>query len=56
MLNLLRNAVKFSADSDIDVHVLPNVEFVDVEVADRGIGILTEDLARAVATHTADDA
>ena len=46
VLNLLGNAVKFSADSHIDVRVRSGADFVDVEVADHGVGIPPEDIGR----------
>ena len=46
VLNLLGNSVKFSSDADIDVRIRLARQHVDVEVADRGIGIPPEDFAR----------
>ena len=44
VLNLVGNALKFSADSDIDVRISRENDHVDVAVTDSGIGIRPEHL------------
>jgi signal transduction histidine kinase/CheY-like chemotaxis protein len=46
LLNLLTNAVRFTAEGEITVSVQPCAEAVQVTVADTGHGIAPEDMAR----------
>jgi len=42
LINLLGNAVKYTEQGSICLHVVPNSEWVDVHVKDTGIGIAPE--------------
>ncbi len=47
LVNVLDNALKYSPpDSPIDIQVQPAGAYVEIQVADRGIGIPKEDLTR----------
>jgi signal transduction histidine kinase len=46
LLNLLSNAIKFTAVGRVVVRVQPEADAIHVSVADTGIGIRSEDIAR----------
>jgi two-component system sensor histidine kinase KdpD len=47
LVNLIDNAIKYSAaDSPIEVSAQANQNFLEIQIADRGVGIPPDDLAR----------